>query len=104
MGDEMSISTVHRQPITDRSAWTGADMRADRSWDLTLDAAAGRQELAGALAQVNRRGLDLEAVVRYGIVRHGALGWTVGPRNAGAHQGRHPRTADGRPLVAGATR
>lgn len=203
----MSISTVHRQPITDRSAWTGADLRADRSWELTLDD-ADRQELTSALARVNRQGLDLsrigpdqfplpglsrllaaigdelrvgrgfaewdrleeqgdgetpttgydrlevdfqpgdvqfvnnytvlhgrdahadipdeddkrllmriwldlngsprpltdEAVVRYGIVRHGALGWTVDQCNAGAHHGPHPRTADGRPLVAGATR
>jgi len=43
-----------------------------------------------------------EAVVRYGIVRHGALGWTVDQLNAGAHRGRHTRQPDGRPVVAAA--
>lgn len=45
------------------------------------------------------RPLADEAVVRYGIVRHGALGWTVEERNTGAHLGPHARQADGRPLV-----
>jgi hypothetical protein len=45
------------------------------------------------------RPLADEAVVRYGIVRHGALGWTAAEREAGAHHGTHPRQADGRPLV-----
>ncbi|MDH4365938.1 MAG: TauD/TfdA family dioxygenase [Acidimicrobiia bacterium] len=41
-----------------------------------------------------------EALVRYGVVRHGALGWTVDQLNAGAHRGRHVRQPDGRPVVA----
>jgi hypothetical protein len=39
------------------------------------------------------------AVVRYGIIRHGSLGWTAAQYRAGLHQGVHPRDAEGRPLV-----
>lgn len=41
-----------------------------------------------------------EATVRYGIVRHGRLGWTVGQYRAGQHLGTHARHGDGRPVVA----
>ncbi len=41
-----------------------------------------------------------EAVIRYGIVRHGALGWTVDQWNEGQHRGRHERDAEsGVPVV-----
>lgn len=40
-----------------------------------------------------------ESVVRYGIVRHGALGWTVDQYNRDEHLGRHPRLPDGRPQL-----
>jgi hypothetical protein len=45
------------------------------------------------------RPLADEAVVRYGIVRHGALGWTADQLSTGAHRGLHPRGADGRPRL-----
>lgn len=45
-----------------------------------------------------------EAVVRYGIVRHGALGWTVDQYRDGRHHGSHPRLPDGRPLVTAGPR
>ncbi|MDH3683461.1 MAG: TauD/TfdA family dioxygenase [Acidimicrobiia bacterium] len=44
-----------------------------------------------------------EAVVRYGIVRHGRLGWTVDQYRAGQHLGAHARHGDGRPVVATTT-
>ena len=40
-----------------------------------------------------------EAIVRYGIVRHGALGWTRHQYRAGLHTGTHARQADGRPVI-----
>lgn len=40
-----------------------------------------------------------ESIVRYGIVRHGALGWTVDQYNEGLHLGAHERAADGVPVV-----
>lgn len=40
------------------------------------------------------------AVVRYGIVRHGNLGWTAEQLRAGLPPSGHPRLADGRPAVA----
>lgn len=39
------------------------------------------------------------ALVRYGIVRHGSLGWTVDQYQAGHHHGDHRRQPDGRPLI-----
>ena len=39
------------------------------------------------------------AVVRYGIVRHGNLGWTAAQLAAGLPEGGHARRDDGRPLV-----
>lgn len=41
-----------------------------------------------------------EAVVRYGIVRHGRLGWTADQLRSGEHLGAHARHPDGRPVVA----
>ena len=41
-----------------------------------------------------------EAIVRYGIIRHGRLGWTA-PQLADGIDGRlHARRADGAPMVA----
>jgi len=41
-----------------------------------------------------------ESIVRYGIVRHGNLGWTAAQLAAGAHlSGVHSRRADGAPLL-----
>ncbi len=48
------------------------------------------------------RPMSDEAVVRYGIVRHGRLGWTADQFRQGLHNSQHARSADGRPLV-GAT-
>ena len=50
-------------------------------------------------AEVGRPMSD-EAVVRYGIVRHGRLGWTVDQYRDGLHHGAHARHPDGRPLLA----
>lgn len=41
-----------------------------------------------------------EAIVRYGIVRHGALGWTVDHYREGRHLGAHERDRRGVPIVA----
>ena len=41
-----------------------------------------------------------ESIVRYGIVRHGQLGWTATQREAGEHlSSTHARRADGAPLL-----
>ncbi|MGD9753183.1 MAG: TauD/TfdA family dioxygenase [Acidimicrobiia bacterium] len=48
-------------PVRDRSAWTAADVEADRSWCFELDD-AGRAELEAALASVRARGLALAQV------------------------------------------
>jgi len=40
-----------------------------------------------------------EAVIRYGIVRHGNLGWTAAQLRDGITGRRHARHGDGRPLV-----
>ena len=41
-----------------------------------------------------------EAIVRYGIIRHGRLGWTA-PQLANGIEGKlHARRPDGAPLVA----
>ncbi len=48
--------TVHAAPITDRSAWTGAQLLADRSWELSLDD-QGRHHFDQALASVKGQGL-----------------------------------------------
>ncbi len=40
-----------------------------------------------------------EAIVRYGVVRHGALGWTAEQLRQGRHQEGHDRDAQGLPLV-----
>lgn len=44
--------------MQDRADWTGADLEADRSWEVQLDE-SHREELAAALDQVQSRGLDL---------------------------------------------
>lgn len=41
-----------------------------------------------------------EAIVRYGIVRHGMLGWTAAQVDAGFPATGHARRADGAPLVS----
>lgn len=45
------------------------------------------------------RPMSDEAIVRYGIIRHGALGWRVDQYREGLHHGTHARSPDGRPLV-----
>ena len=45
------------------------------------------------------RAFSDEAIMRYGVVRHGALGWTVNDVVDGLHRGIHARNADGRPRV-----
>jgi hypothetical protein len=48
-------------PVRDRSAWTAADVEADRSWCFVLDD-RGRAEIEEALAAVSARGLTLPEV------------------------------------------
>jgi hypothetical protein len=43
-----------------------------------------------------------EAIVRYGIIRHGSLGWTAEQLRRGEHRGNHARRADGAPAMADA--
>ena len=52
---------MHTEAVTDRSAWTGADLSADHSWDLDLTPAQ-REELVDALALVEAQGLDLSEI------------------------------------------
>ncbi len=52
------MATIDLAPVTDRSAWTGDDVRADRSWELHLDD-AGRAELDAALRSIDARGLTV---------------------------------------------
>ena len=40
-----------------------------------------------------------EGRVRYGVIRHGKLGWTAADLLAGNHHSPHPRRPDGVPLV-----
>ncbi len=40
-----------------------------------------------------------EGIIRYGIIRHGALGWTAEQLNEGRHLGAHERDRHGVPLV-----
>lgn len=55
------MSDVYRQPITEASAWTPADLRRDQSWDLTLSAVLA-DELRAARDHVRTRGLSLPEV------------------------------------------
>lgn len=55
------MSTIDLSPVTDASAWSGAEVLADRSWELTLDHAQ-RAELVAALRRVEERGLALAAI------------------------------------------
>jgi len=55
------MTIIDPAPVADASAWTGEDLVADRSWELTLDD-AGRAELVGALRAVQARGLPLAAI------------------------------------------
>jgi len=48
-------------PVQDRSAWTAADVEADRGWCIELDT-GGRAEIDAALAAVRARGLTLPEV------------------------------------------
>ncbi|MSP68448.1 MAG: hypothetical protein EXQ96_10265 [Alphaproteobacteria bacterium] len=60
---EAGMGEVWRHAITDRSAWQGADLAADRSWEFTL-LEAHRAELAAALRLVKDRGLALGDIDR----------------------------------------
>jgi hypothetical protein len=49
------------EPISDASAWRGADLEANRNWEFRLTD-NHRAELKSALATVTRRGLDISAI------------------------------------------
>ena len=51
------------QPVTEPSAWTGADLERDRSWEFFLSPDQ-QSELEAALRQVQRQGLRLAEVTR----------------------------------------
>lgn len=111
-------ATPWMQPVTEPSAWTGADLERDRSWEFFLSPAQ-QDELEAALRQVQRQGLQVAEVtrerfplpalketlradegrVRYGVIRHGKLGWTAADLLAGNHHTPHRRRADGVPVV-----
>ena len=55
--------TVYTEQITDTSAWSGADLSADRSWQYEIGD-VGRAELDDALEAVERRGLKLSQITR----------------------------------------
>ena len=53
--------TIHRQPITDASAWHGKDVERDRAWEFVLDA-QDIEELESALAQCQSRALEITGI------------------------------------------
>ncbi len=55
------ISTIWKQPITDASAWRGADLQQDRSWEYTLSEPQV-EALDRALRQIQRDGLQLAEI------------------------------------------
>lgn len=55
------MSTVWQHPITDASAWRGADLQDDRTWEYTLSEPQV-EELDRALRQVTQRGLQLAEI------------------------------------------
>lgn len=57
------MSTIHREKITDESAWSGPSIHNDRSWELHLDQAT-RDELDAALRQVKERGVTVQTMTR----------------------------------------
>ncbi len=52
---------MRREPVTDASVWTGAELDADRSWEYVLND-AHRAELDAALGAVKTQGLGIPAV------------------------------------------
>lgn len=54
---------MRMKPVSDASAWTGADLEADRSWETVLSE-AHRAELDAALRVVKGRNLILPAVTK----------------------------------------
>ena len=57
------MTEIRMEPIEDASAWRGADLQADRSWEYVLDE-AHCVELDAALQAVDRRGLRLAEITR----------------------------------------
>jgi len=51
------------KPVTDASAWTGAELQADRSWEYVLTD-AHRAELDAALTRVKAQGQGIPAVTK----------------------------------------
>ena len=54
---------MRKESVTDASAWTGAELEADRSWEYVLSD-AHRMELDAALTVVKSQGHSLPAVTR----------------------------------------
>ena len=54
------------RPVTEPSAWTGADLERDRSWEFFLSPEQ-QNDLEDALRQVQRQGLRLAEVTREGF-------------------------------------
>ncbi|MEZ5232909.1 MAG: hypothetical protein R2749_09405 [Acidimicrobiales bacterium] len=80
-------------PVRDRSAWTAADVEADRSWCFELDD-AGRAELEAALASVRARAWP-------GPGHRGRLPAAVAGRHRGRHRGRALRDGRGFAVLRG---
>lgn len=55
------MDIIDLSPVHDASAWSGADVLADRSWEVTLGD-AHRAALVAALHEVEGRGLPLAAI------------------------------------------
>ena len=99
-------ATPWMQPVTEPSAWTGTDLERDRSW---FHGRAGHEPVAEEHRKrlLLRVWIDLPEVrpfadegrVRYGVIRHGKLGWTAADLLAGNHHTPHRRRADGVPVV-----
>ena len=56
-------ATPVMEPVTEPSAWSGADLERDRSWEYTLTARQ-QAEVEAALCQVQERGLQLAEITR----------------------------------------
>ena len=57
------MTEIRIEPIDDASAWCGAEIQSDRSWEYALDD-AHRHELDNALSAVNKKGLHLPEITR----------------------------------------
>ncbi len=59
----MPVTKMRMEPIVDASAWHGADLERDRSWEYVLDA-AHLADLDRALSSAKLRRLQLARVTR----------------------------------------